>query len=225
MPYQPKSTGSPFALIAILAAHAGLVYLLAQGSVIVSRDAPPSALLFVELAPKPPPRDMAADKSAPETPRRRTVSAPTRPRAEPEVTAPNAPPADAPPSFDFSVDGAAWGKGGGGVTPPKSVAARAPDDYADRVKARINARVRRPAAAVYASGGGVVALRECTIPYEIVVGRAGQVIEFRIEPCGDAALDDAAREALRESGPHPTPPGDSASHLIYGSINFKASRP
>ena len=49
----------------------------------------------------------------------------------------------------------------------------------------------------------------------------GQMVAFEIDPCGDAALDQAAEQAIRQAGPFPPPPGGVAGrYTIYGTAIF-----
>ncbi|MBF78343.1 MAG: hypothetical protein CMK86_10635 [Pseudomonadales bacterium] len=102
----------------------------------------------------------------------------------------------------------------------------APSGYADTVKGRVTAQLRRPAGSVYKPPPGYRGdpedfKRQCYIPYEITVDERGQMVAFEIDPCGDAALDQAAEQAIRQAGPFPPPPGGGAGrYTIYGTAIF-----
>tara|TARA_Y100000780_G_C13487123_1_gene340779 strand:+ start:185 stop:502 length:318 start_codon:yes stop_codon:yes gene_type:complete len=102
----------------------------------------------------------------------------------------------------------------------------APSGYADTVKGRVTAQLRRPAGSVYKPPPGYRGdpedfKRQCYIPYEITVDERGQMVAFEIDPCGDAVLDQAAEQAIRQAGPLPPPPGGVAGrYTIYGTAIF-----
>lgn len=148
--------------------------------------------------------------------------------ATPEASRIATPPHAAPPEHSFTSNDDEWvipmqaeGSGNG--------ARRVPIDYADKVKAGITGNMYYPPEAVYAAPRGFrgdrrVLIRQCTIPYEIVIDRNGRMISHRIEPCDDNLLDAAAEAALLKAGPFPPPPDMGAEqYVIYGSANFRVN--
>lgn len=101
-----------------------------------------------------------------------------------------------------------------------------PSGYADTVKNKVIANLKRPAGSSYKPPPGYKGdpedfKRRCYIPYEILVDAQGKMISFEIDPCGDAVLDDAAEQAIRLAGPFPPPPNQGASrYTIYGTAIF-----
>jgi protein TonB len=148
--------------------------------------------------------------------------------ATPVVPRITTPPHAAPPAHSFTSNADDWvipsqteGSGNG--------ARRVPIDYADKVKAGITGNMYYPPDAVYVAPRGFrgdrrVLIRQCTIPYEIVIDRNGRMISHRIEPCDDNLLDAAAEAALLKAGPFPPPPDMGAEqYVIYGSANFRVN--
>lgn len=96
----------------------------------------------------------------------------------------------------------------------------APPDYAEKVKTRVNAAIVYPADAKRF-------LQQCWVEYTLTVDRNGNLLNYRIENCGDDRLDAAAQAALIKGGPYPPPPsppslpdGGAASYEIHGALVF-----
>lgn len=182
-----------------------------------------AAVLLVQLPPPPPPPPADA------APAERTNVARPAPKlslaktdAESKLEAD-----DGPPKHGMG-SGVDWANT---ISTPATIATgprRVPSDYADKVKAKVVANLARPDGAMYKPQAGDKAdakylQRQCTIPYEVTVDREGKVLSYKIESCGDKALDAAAEAALQKSGPFPPPPNAGASsYVIYGSANFRA---
>jgi len=102
---------------------------------------------------------------------------------------------------------------------------RAPADYAEKVKSRVIANVIYPVNAVHPApknfhGDPRLLLRQCTIPYEIVVDRQGMIISYQIDRCHDDLLDAAAEAAILKAQPFPPPPDGAERYRIYATVNF-----
>lgn len=174
-------------------------------------DAPPT--------PKPLPEPMRRDviRQPPPLPPRETRPAPViAPAPSPVVKAP------APPAHQH-VESDEWVMPD--ATPAVTGARRAPPDYSEAVKSRVIAKVVYPANAVYPAPKGFKGdprelMRQCTIPYEVVVDRQGQIVSYDIERCGDDLLDAAAEAAVLKAQPFTPPPEGAEQYRIYGSINF-----
>lgn len=101
-----------------------------------------------------------------------------------------------------------------------------PAGYADTVKNRVTANLRRPEGSVYKPPPGYKGdpndfKRQCYIPYEITVDGTGRVVSYEIDRCGDELLDAAAEQAVRNAGPFPPPPNQGAEkYVIYGTAIF-----
>ncbi|PRB81598.1 TonB C-terminal domain-containing protein [Pseudomonas sp. MYb185] len=101
-----------------------------------------------------------------------------------------------------------------------------PSAYADTVKNRVTANLRRPEGSVYKPPPGYKGdpndfKRQCYIPYEITVDAAGHMLHYTIDRCGDELLDAAAEQAVRSAGPFPPPPNQGAEqYIIYGTAIF-----
>jgi protein TonB len=90
----------------------------------------------------------------------------------------------------------------------------APPDYAEKVKTRVNAAIVYPADAKRF-------LQQCWVEYTLTVDRNGNMLNYRIENCGDDRLDAAAQAALIKGGPYPPPPDSgAASYEIHGALVF-----
>ena len=101
-----------------------------------------------------------------------------------------------------------------------------PSAYADTVKNRVTANLKRPEGSVYKPPPGYKGdpndfKRQCYIPYEITVDATGRMLSYVIDRCGDDLLDAAAEHAVRSSGPFPPPPNQGAEqYIIYGTAIF-----
>lgn len=102
----------------------------------------------------------------------------------------------------------------------------APSGYADTVKNRVIANLKRPEGSVYKPPPGYKGdpndfKRQCSIPYEITVDGNGRMLSFEIDRCVDEVLNQAAEQAIRSAEPFPPPPGDgSGQYIIYGTAIF-----
>ncbi|CEA05305.1 Gram-negative bacterial tonB protein [Pseudomonas saudimassiliensis] len=115
------------------------------------------------------------------------------------------------------------------TTAPDPTAVRGrpvPSAYADTVKNRVTAQLKRPEGSVYKPPPGYKGdpndfKRQCYIPYEITVDANGRVLSYEIDRCGDELLDAAAERAVRGAGPFPPPPNQGAEkYVIYGTAIF-----
>lgn len=161
-----------------------------------------------EPEPIPEPAPVPQRPSPPQPVAAKPVAKPAGPPvhafgANTQFAAPPAPPANAPTR---------------GVT--------APSGYADSVKNRVIAQLKRPEGAVYKPPPGYKGdpndfKRQCYIPYEITVDAQGRMLSYQIDRCGDELLDAAADRAIRQAGPFPAPPaGGAAQYTIYGTAIF-----
>lgn len=175
-------------------------------------EAEPEPELEPELEPEPEP------EPAP-------IPQPRPPERQP-VAAQPAKPASGPPVHTFG-DNQEW------AAPPAVQHSSAPvrsrpvaAAYAETVKGKVTANLKRPEGAVYKPPPGYRGdpndfKRQCYIPYEITVDSAGQVLGYEIDRCGDELLDAAAEQAVRSAGPFPPPPNQGAdSYVIYGTAIF-----
>ncbi len=228
-----------------LAAHALLTFLL---STILANTPAPDDLkpVMIDLMqqprpqaptapPKPPPSRRHPAKPQIPIPRHAVpdkapeMSRINQPRvAPPEVPQITTPPQPVLPTHALTGNDDDWvipsqieGSGNG--------ARRVSIDYADKVKASITGNMYYPPDAVIEAPRGFrgdrrVLIRQCTIPYEIVIDRNGRMISHSIEPCDDNLLDAAAEAALLKAGPFPPPPDMGAEqYVIYGSANFRVN--
>lgn len=215
-----------------LICHALLLWFMPHGQ---GRPAPPEQRtpFAVRLAPptvpapapvppaEPVPQPVA--KSPPASPRRAPALAKSAP--SPVVIAPapavEEPPLPSPPSPPRHQMKAASGRSaGGGRSAARqgggsgSVSVYAPPDYAEKVKTRVNAAIVYPADAKRF-------LQQCWVEYTLTVDRNGNMLNYRIENCGDDRLDAAAQAALIKGGPYPPPPDSgAASYEIHGALVF-----
>jgi protein TonB len=210
------------ALALSLILHAALLqWLLAadiagDGAALPSLPAIPIELVKIPPPPPPPPEvkpDIKPDKKP--LPKRQTARA--VPKQDP-----------GPPVHEISTKEDEW------VAPRvnnnKSFvigARRVPSDYADKVKSQVISNMEYPEDAVYKApknykGDPKDLRQQCVVDYEVTVDRNGNMLSFKIDPCGNPKLDAAAEAALRKSGPYPPPPDLGAeSYVIYGSQIFR----
>ena len=115
------------------------------------------------------------------------------------------------------------------VAVPSQSASRArpvPSGYADTVKSRVVANLKRPEGAVYKPPPGYKGdlkdfKRKCFIAYEITLDSAGKMLSYEIDRCGDPLLDAAAEQAVLKAGPFPPPPNQGAArYTVYGTAIF-----
>lgn len=214
----------------VLAVHAALVALWLSERTVVNK---PPAIVRMALVPVPPdtpePPPPPEPKPPPEPVRRPTVRQVPKPRPMETRSAPVAMPAPPPvvaapaPPMHRHVETDEWVRPDAAPSGPG--ARRAPSDYADAVKSRVIAKVVYPANALYPAPKGYKGdprelMRQCTIPYEVVVDRQGQIVSYEIERCNDDLLDAAAEAAVLKAQPFPPPPEGAEQYRIYGSINF-----
>jgi protein TonB len=142
-------------------------------------------------------------------------------RATPDLTnlpVPAPDPGPSPPQHMMGSAGISAGIGGGGGTGGRGRGGKgavyAPSDYAEKVKARVNAMIVYPADSKHF-------LQQCWVQYTLTVDRNGQLLDYKIDNCGDDRLDAAAEAALIKGGPYPPPPDKgAASYEIFGAIVF-----
>lgn len=213
----------------VLAVHAVLLSLWWAERSVVN---PPTRVVRMALVPVPP--DIPEPPVPPEPPLPEPVRQPVqrpvhKPRPVPTRPAPVVKPAPAPvvvapkPPMHRYAEPDDWVRPDDVDSGPG--ARRAPSDYAEAVKQRVVARVVYPANAVYPAPRGFKGdprelMRQCTIPYEVVVDRQGQIVSYEIERCNDDLLDAAAEAAVLKAQPFPPPPDGAEQYRIYGSINF-----
>lgn len=177
--------------------------------------------------PEPEPEPEREPEPEPPAPEPEPQPEPPKPTVRRPPPAPATPPTPrGPPVHSFGAN-QQWAAPP--TPPPAATSTRgrmAPSGYANTVKGRVTANLQRPEGAVYKPPPGYRGdpndfKRQCYIPYEITVDGAGQMVGFEIDPCGDALLDQAAREAIRRSGPFPPPPGGGEGrYTIYGTAIF-----
>jgi outer membrane biosynthesis protein TonB len=62
---------------------------------------------------------------------------------------------------------------------------------------------------------------ECVIEYQVTVDRSGQLLSYKIYPCGNALLDSAARAAILTASPYPVPPNfGGTQYTVFGSLVY-----
>ena len=178
----------------------------------------PEPLPEPEPEPEPEPIVEAEPEPEPET-------APEPPRV---ASTPAPPPArsSGPPVHSFGANDE-WAAPPAVPQASETVRSRpVPAGYADTVKSRVTANLRRPEGSVYKPPPGYKGdpndfKRQCYIPYEITVDGTGSVVSYEIDRCGDELLDAAAEQAVRNAGPFPPPPNQGADkYVIYGTAIF-----
>lgn len=225
-PYERHPTGLRAAGIAVvLLLHVAITLLWNS-----LRDSiRPIRVNVVEVRLLPEPRLPAPPPPKSEEVRRERKELPAPIHLPPPVVKPEpeAPPEaiHSPPERSMQVDESVWERPAEGPTGP--VVRRAPQAYAEAVKARVLARVIYPTDAVYEKprdfhGDPNLLMRQCTVPYELVVNRQGRIVAYKIEPCDDNQLDAAAEAAILSAQPYPPPPDGAEQYRIYASINFIA---
>lgn len=227
--YEPQRGARGAAWVVVALVHALVVGLwLSQPGASVQRALQTVSVLLPPLAAPPPP---PPEEPPPAPPQNQPAPQPAprpRPSPPPPPVATPAAPARAPAGPPVHLRGGddEWAQPASpsaAVAPPS--ARRAPPDYAEQVKARVMAQVVYPRNAVMPrprdfKGDPRDLLRECTIPYEVLVDRQGRIISFEIERCQDDLLDAAAEAAIRKAQPFAPPPAGAEQYRIYGSINF-----
>lgn len=227
-------------VVAVSVAIHGALIVWLMGSRLGHPLPPPAEAIAVELVaapvmePEPEPEPIVEPEPVPEPepePEPEPIVEPepeTTP--EPPKVAPRPAPAPArasgPPVHTFGANDE-WA-----APPPVAQASETvrsrpvPAGYADTVKNRVTANLRRPEGSVYKPPPGYKGdpndfKRQCYIPYEITVDGAGQVLSYEIDRCGDELLDAAAEQAVRNAGPFPPPPNQGADkYVIYGTAIF-----
>ncbi|WP_185268650.1 energy transducer TonB [Halopseudomonas xiamenensis] len=193
----------------------------------------PIAVELVELPVEPEPEPIIEPEPEPEPepetePEPEPAPKPAPPRPV-QRTAPAAAPAQpaGPPVHTFGAN-QDWAPP---PAPPTSTPAATrgrpvPSAYADTVKSRVTANLKRPEGSVYKPPPGYKGdpndfKRQCYIPYEITVDATGRMLSYVIDRCGDELLDAAAEQAVRSAGPFPPPPNQGAEqYVIYGTAIF-----
>ena len=190
------------------------------------------AVELVEIPPPPPEPEPQPEPEPEPEPEPQPEPEPEPPPKPPVVERPTPPPAQppkprGPPVHSFGAN-QQWAAP---QTPapsaqPSSRGRMAPSGYADTVKNRVIANLKRPEGSVYKPPPGYKGdpndfKRQCYIPYEITIDGSGRMVSFEIDRCGDAVLDQAAEQAIRSAGPFPAPPGDGGGqYIIYGTAIF-----
>jgi protein TonB len=122
------------------------------------------------------------------------------------------------PSGEVAQGSGAIGGGQGGTGKRRGadrLGMHAPSDYADRVKSQIIAAKEYPVEARKK-------LQECFVSYTLTVDRNGNMLAYTIDPCGNALLDAAVRDAIAKAAPFPVPPDMGAERYdIHGSLVFR----
>lgn len=227
--YRERSSW-PFRLLVVVIAIGLHVALLAwlQGAQFRHQPLPAAEPIAVDLyVPPPPPPEPEPEPEPEPLPEPEPVPEPPKPVVQRPTPPPAEPPKPrGPPVHSFGAN-QQWAAP---PSPPPAAASTrgrmAPSGYADTVKGRVTANLQRPEGAVYKPPPGYKGdpndfKRHCYIPYEITVDGRGQMVGFEIDPCGDALLDQAARQAIRQAGPFPPPPGGGEGrYTIYGTAIF-----
>lgn len=135
------------------------------------------------------------------------------------------PPVEAgPPAHEISSNDDEW------VAPRvnnntgwSNVTRRAPPDYAEKVKSQVIAHMDYPTDAVYKAARGQKGpppRQQCRVAYEVTVDRNGNMLSYKIDPCGSDKLDAAARTALEKSAPFPPPPDTGAEKYVIRGVQI-----
>ncbi len=62
---------------------------------------------------------------------------------------------------------------------------------------------------------------ECVVGYRVTVDRTGQLLDYKIDGCGNPFLDSATRSAILKASPFPVPPNfGGEKYDIYGSLVY-----
>ena len=192
---------------------------------------PARMLLSVEVTPPPRKTTPPPKLAAPPEPikRRNPEPRPAPPPPRPSVLtklapAPAAMPAPAPvpepapppgpPQHKMKTANSSAPSLGAGSGNARKGSVYAPPDYAEKVKAKVNAAIVYPADAKRF-------LQQCWVEYTLTVDRNGNMLGYKIDNCGDDRLDAAAQAALIKGGPYPPPPDTGASsYEIHGAFVF-----
>lgn len=221
----------PFAiaLAVSLLLHAVLLWAALRWKPPAKPRPPLHATLKVEVAPPrptpvpkqpPPPEPIKTPKPtprpAPPPPQRHDVlakSAPAPVAVAPPVPTPEPQPPGPPQHRMKSSPSAAPAGASGGRRTGGPV--YAPPEYAEKVKARVNAAIVYPA-------DSKRFLQQCWVEYTLVIDRNGNMLGMpKIENCGDDRLDATALAALYKGQPYPPPPDSGAnSYEIHGALVF-----
>lgn len=199
----------------------------------IQTELEPIAVEMVAATPEPEPEPEPVPEPVPEPPEPEP-----QPEPAPEVERKPAPPKpvpqpraalalpSGPPVHSFGAN-QEWAAPPAPPSNAEPVRGRpVPAAYADTVKNRVTANLKRPEGAVYKPPPGYKGdpndfKRQCYIPYEITVDGNGRVVSYQIDRCGDELLDAAAEQAVRNAGPFPPPPNPGAdTYVIYGTAIF-----
>ncbi|MFT6429340.1 MAG: protein TonB [Halopseudomonas sp.] len=216
-----------------LALHASLVAWLASGrfSQPIVSEPEAVAIELVQMPPEPEPEPEPIPEPEPEPipeplPEPKPERKPELIKPRPEPVAKPAPPKTAgPPVHSFGAN-TEWSAPPAPPADAPTRARMAPSGYAETVKNKVIANLKRPAGSSYKPPPGYKGdpedfKRQCYIPYEIIVDAQGKLVSYTIDRCGDAVLDQAAEQAIVQSGPFPPPPNAGASqYTIYGTAIF-----
>jgi len=219
--------------LVVLGVHVAFVALWLSERAVTTKPLTLVRMQVVPLQPEPPEPPPPEPKPPLEPMRKPTLRQAPPPRAPEVRPAPMAAPVLPPvvtapaPAAPRHVETDEWVRPE--ATPSGPGARRAPSEYADAVKSRVVAKVVYPANALYPAPKGFKGdprelMRQCTIPYEVVVDRQGQIVSYEIERCNDDLLDAAAEAAVLKAQPFPPPPEGAEQYRIYGSINFMKPR-
>lgn len=201
-----------------IAAHAALLTWLLSAN-LAGESTPPAAkpALPVELVKLPPPPPPKQEVKEPEKAKPAKQKTPARSVPLPPVQA-------GPPVHEISTNDDEW------VAPRvnsntgwSNVTRRAPPDYAEKVKAQVIAHMDYPEDAVYKrmrGDKGPPARQQCRVAYEITIDRNGNMLSYKIDPCGSDKLDAAARTALEKSAPFPPPPDTGAEKYVIRGVQI-----
>lgn len=175
-----------------------------------------------EPEPEPEPEPIAEPEPEPEPVPPPPVKAPVVKKAAPLPRAPTKSAGPPVHAFGANNDWAAPPT----PAPSASRSRQVPSGYADTVKNRVIANLKRPEGAVYKPPPGYKGdpadfKRKCHISYEITLDSSGKMLSYEIDPCGDPLLDAAAEQAVLKAGPFPPPPNQGASrYTVYGTAIF-----
>ncbi len=220
---KPSGHALTFAFAVSLLLHVLLIWSVMRWEMAKAPPLPPPAVvkLAVTLTPvhlPPPPEPEPVKTRVAEPKHARHVQTRLSAQATPELTPPPVPvpsPVPGPPQHKMGsagissqTPGVAGGSGG------RKGVAYAPQDYAEKIKARVNAAIVYPA-------DSKRFLQQCWVEYKLTVDRNGTMIDHKINNCGDDRLDAAAEAALIKGGPYPPPPDTGAtSYEIFGAFVF-----
>lgn len=223
-------------ILVSLALHGALLIWLLSANLSQSLPEPPQAIA-VQMVELPVPVPEPEPEPEPEPPQPEPIPEPEPepappPPVKPPVVKKAAPPprapskAAGPPVHSFGANNDWAAPSTPAASPASSRGRQVPSGYADTVKNRVIANLKRPEGAVYKpppgyKGDPADLKRKCFISYEITLDSSGRMLSYEIDPCGDPLLDAAAEQAVLKAGPFPPPPNQGATrYTVYGTAIF-----